>query len=76
MYILFFQIIISNLINQCLIYVSKWPKYCGPYCLGVLREKQSERSPLLQYLEIFDNIMNNVFLIILGQLKLDLMDEK
>jgi hypothetical protein len=40
----------------------------GPYCLGALKEKQSEHSPLLQYLEIFDNIMNNVFLIILGQL--------
>jgi hypothetical protein len=56
--------------------VSKWPKYYGPYCLGALREKQSERSPMLQYLGIFDNIMKNVFLIILGQLKLDLMDEK
>jgi hypothetical protein len=56
--------------------VSKWPNYYGPYCLGALREKQSERSPLLQYLENFDNIMNNVFLIILGQLKLDLMDDK
>jgi hypothetical protein len=31
-----------------LIDVSKWPKYYGPYCLGALREKQSERSPLLQ----------------------------
>ncbi len=28
--------------------MSKWPKYYGPYCLGALREKQSERSPSLQ----------------------------
>jgi hypothetical protein len=41
--------------------VSKWPKwqkYYGPYCLGALREKQSECSPLLQYNEqyLFNNI--------------------
>jgi hypothetical protein len=57
--------------------VSKWPKYYGPYCLGALREKQSENVPLrYKYLENFENIMNKVFLIILGQLKLDLMDDK
>ncbi len=47
-------------------------------CIALVHweKKQSEHYPLLQYLENFDNIMNYVFLIILGQLKLDLVDEK